>query len=265
MAWVSTPSRRRCRPASRSDSQTVAFHSIAVWPQMSLTSTSSRPCSASMRSTSSRTSSAPGGRPRRRCPGRRRRRPAQRSPRSSRAGPSPTAAPRVDRPVQYTVAPAAPSCTAIPRPAPRVAPATRATLPDSGPSMGGHATEPSPTPATSQCAMNCSANRRSPSTAPDVRSNGLTNSRSTPASANRSTSASLVGVPPRVTSTVSPGSRPARSQQLGELRHRGRQLVQRVVHRHPARPHRRGPPKGGRAVAADVEREWAAAPAWART
>src|SRR3712207_5399529 len=38
---------------------------------------------------------------------------------------------RVLRPVQYTVAPASPSATAIPRPAPRVAPATSATLPSS--------------------------------------------------------------------------------------------------------------------------------------
>ena len=38
----------------------------------------------------------------------------------------------VVRPVQYTVAPAAPSWTAIPRPAPRVAPATSATRPCSG-------------------------------------------------------------------------------------------------------------------------------------
>ncbi len=37
----------------------------------------------------------------------------------------------VDRPVQYTVAPAAPSATAIPRPDARVAPATSATLPSS--------------------------------------------------------------------------------------------------------------------------------------
>src|SRR5882672_3164538 len=44
---------------------------------------------------------------------------------------------RVDRPVTYTVAPAAPSCTAIPRPAPRVAPATRATLSSSDPAIGG--------------------------------------------------------------------------------------------------------------------------------
>jgi len=36
---------------------------------------------------------------------------------------------RVVRPVTYTVAPAAPSSTAIPRPAPRVAPATKATFP----------------------------------------------------------------------------------------------------------------------------------------
>src|SRR4029077_3604358 len=36
---------------------------------------------------------------------------------------------RVVRPVQYTVAPAAPSSIAMPRPAPRVAPATSATLP----------------------------------------------------------------------------------------------------------------------------------------
>src|SRR5215208_5859144 len=36
---------------------------------------------------------------------------------------------RVDRPVHHTVAPASPSATAVPRPAPRVAPATRATVP----------------------------------------------------------------------------------------------------------------------------------------
>src|ERR1700691_3213903 len=34
------------------------------------------------------------------------------------------------RPVQYTLAPAAPSATATPPPAPRVAPATRAILPE---------------------------------------------------------------------------------------------------------------------------------------
>src|SRR3954464_8914229 len=36
------------------------------------------------------------------------------------------------RPVQYTVAPASASARAMPRPAPRVAPATRATRPESG-------------------------------------------------------------------------------------------------------------------------------------
>jgi hypothetical protein len=39
------------------------------------------------------------------------------------------------RPVQYTVAPRAPSSTAIPRPAARDAPATRATLPSKDASM----------------------------------------------------------------------------------------------------------------------------------
>src|SRR5262252_5357964 len=39
--------------------------------------------------------------------------------------------PVVLRPVQYTVAPASPSIRAIPRPAPRVAPATTATRPSS--------------------------------------------------------------------------------------------------------------------------------------
>ena len=39
---------------------------------------------------------------------------------------------RVLRPVTYTVAPAAPSSTAIPRPAARVAPATSATFPANG-------------------------------------------------------------------------------------------------------------------------------------
>src|SRR5215510_10971439 len=36
------------------------------------------------------------------------------------------------RPVQYTIAPASPSARAMPRPAPRVAPATTATRPASG-------------------------------------------------------------------------------------------------------------------------------------
>src|SRR5258708_24838289 len=40
--------------------------------------------------------------------------------------------PRVLRPVQYTKAPASPSARAMPRPAPRVAPATSATRPASG-------------------------------------------------------------------------------------------------------------------------------------
>ncbi len=43
---------------------------------------------------------------------------------------------RLLRPVAYTVAPAAPSCTAICRPAPRVAPATSATFPINGFVMG---------------------------------------------------------------------------------------------------------------------------------
>src|SRR5690606_2763287 len=97
--------------------------------QTSLTRTSSRPCSASMRRTSAAT-----------CAG---------SRWSTRTAiPSPPAAvtssavssmvsgrsisdrcDRVDRPVTYTVAPAAPSSAAMPRPAPRVPPATRATVP----------------------------------------------------------------------------------------------------------------------------------------
>src|SRR3954451_5506393 len=40
--------------------------------------------------------------------------------------------PRPLRPVQYTIAPASPRARAIPRPAPRVAPATTATCPVSG-------------------------------------------------------------------------------------------------------------------------------------
>ena len=44
---------------------------------------------------------------------------------------------RVLRPVTYTVAPAAPSSTAVPRLAPRVAPATSATLSFSGCDMSG--------------------------------------------------------------------------------------------------------------------------------
>src|SRR4029078_12540968 len=41
--------------------------------------------------------------------------------------------PRLERPVQYTVAPCSPSAMAIPRPAPRVAPATSATRPSKEP------------------------------------------------------------------------------------------------------------------------------------
>lgn len=44
---------------------------------------------------------------------------------------------RVVRPVTYTVAPAAPSSMAMPRPAPRVAPATSATLSRNGCVMHG--------------------------------------------------------------------------------------------------------------------------------
>src|SRR5688572_828289 len=40
--------------------------------------------------------------------------------------------PRTLRPVQYTIAPASPSARAMPRPAPRVAPATTATRPVRG-------------------------------------------------------------------------------------------------------------------------------------
>src|SRR5688572_7028619 len=43
--------------------------------------------------------------------------------------------PETLRPVQYTVAPASPSAVAMPRPAPRVAPATTATFPASDLSM----------------------------------------------------------------------------------------------------------------------------------
>ena len=49
---------------------------------------------------------------------------------SGRPGVAPAA--RVLRPEQYTIAPAAPSAVAMPRPAPRVAPATTATFPCSG-------------------------------------------------------------------------------------------------------------------------------------
>src|SRR4051812_3018007 len=102
---------------------------------MSLTSTSSRPCSASMRSTRAAT-----------CAGSRWS--------TATAMPSPPASvtssavcsivsgrstserrSRVLRPVAYTVAPATPNDTAMPRPAPRVAPATSATLPVSGPAI----------------------------------------------------------------------------------------------------------------------------------
>ncbi|MDQ0096250.1 hypothetical protein J2T21_004170 [Paeniglutamicibacter psychrophenolicus] len=104
-------------------------------PQMSLTSRSSLPCSASMRATSAATASG-----------------SRWS--TATAMPTPPAAvtssavrsmvsgrsyslraARVLRPVQYTVAPASPSATAMPRPAPRVAPATRAIFPASVRSM----------------------------------------------------------------------------------------------------------------------------------
>ena len=45
------------------------------------------------------------------------------------------------RPVQMTVAPASPSAAAIPRPAPRVAPATSATRPRSASSSGVQSTK----------------------------------------------------------------------------------------------------------------------------
>src|SRR5262247_2058647 len=51
---------------------------------------------------------------------------------------------RVVRPVQMTVAPASPSAAAIPRPAPRVAPATTATRPRSASRFGSHVMLASP-------------------------------------------------------------------------------------------------------------------------
>ncbi len=116
---------------SSDDSHTVLSHSIVVAPQMSLTSTCRAPCSASMRSTSAATSS---GTRWSTCDGdaraRRRRRRARRSPRSSRAGPSPSAAARVVRPGAVDGgAGGAELRRRCPGPAPRVAPATSATLP----------------------------------------------------------------------------------------------------------------------------------------
>ena len=71
------------------------------------------------------------GRPGSRRPRRRVRRRARRSPRWSRVGRSQTSrCPTTElRPVHTTVAPASPSAAAMPRPAPRVAPATTATRP----------------------------------------------------------------------------------------------------------------------------------------
>ena len=98
---------------------------------MSLTSTWRAPCSASIRSTSAATSlgfqvvdldrdPVPAGRV------------DQLGGLLDRLGPVHLRALLpVVRPVQYTVAPAAPSWTAMPRPAPRLAPATSATLPSS--------------------------------------------------------------------------------------------------------------------------------------
>src|SRR6266571_3550437 len=134
--WVSRPLRSARRPLSRSCSHS-GFHSIH-WspPQVSSTSTSSRPpCSPSIRRARASTSDAT--------------RWSQRT-----AMPWPPALVtssavssivsgrssglrecRVVRPVTYTVAPPEPSSTAMPLPAPRVPPVTSATCPCSGPLM----------------------------------------------------------------------------------------------------------------------------------
>src|SRR4051812_11552147 len=96
---------------------------------MSLTRTSRRPCSASTRATRSATS--PGSRWSTRTampvPPAAETRSAVSSIVSGRSYSERRV--RVERPVQYTVAPASPSAIAVPRPAPRVAPATSATVP----------------------------------------------------------------------------------------------------------------------------------------
>src|SRR5262245_47202266 len=132
MAWVSTARRNVRSPTSSDDSHTVLFHSIVVAPQMSLTRMSRRPCAASSRSTRPDTCSGTRWSTGTAMP----RPPAC----STSAAVSSMVSGRfisercsaVVRPVAYTVAPAAPNCTAMPRPAARVAPVTSATLPASG-------------------------------------------------------------------------------------------------------------------------------------
>ena len=116
-------------PAERSCFQIGAFQSISFSPpHTSLTSTSSLPCSASMRATRAATASDSRWSTATAMP----RPPASVTSSAVRSMVSGRSYSlrfcRVLRPVQYTVAPASPSAIAMPRPAPRVAPATSATL-----------------------------------------------------------------------------------------------------------------------------------------
>ena len=140
MRWVSIARRSIRRPPSRSCSHTGVFHSASFSPpQMSLTSTSSRPCSASMRCDERldlrRLEVVDRDRDARR---RRRRRRARRSPRSSPAGRTPSAARascgRCSRPSRPP-RPARPRCRARRRASrPRRAPP----CPSSGPNSCAH-------------------------------------------------------------------------------------------------------------------------------
>ncbi len=129
-----TPLRSACKPRSTSSAQN-GFQSYISPSEMSLTRMSRRRCSRSMRAHSAATCvssrwSVRTGIP---VPPRAATISAVSSMVSGRPAYTPVAGwPRVDRPLQYTIAPASPSAHAIPRPAPRVAPATSATCPFRG-------------------------------------------------------------------------------------------------------------------------------------
>ena len=133
MMCVWTACRSIARPFSMESFQKGLPHSVSGSPpQMSFTKTSSRPCSSlTLWKSASTSSSTPWSTWTQM--------PVPPSAVTSSAvssmvsGRLPVAGrPRTLRPVQYTVAPASPSMLAMPRPAPRVAPATTATFPVRG-------------------------------------------------------------------------------------------------------------------------------------
>ena len=128
MKWVSTARSSRVCPWEVESFQKGDPHSVSGSPpQMSFTRTSRRPESDRTRAKSSSTSASMVWSVRTAIP-----RPPSAVTSSAVSSsvsvrPGVAGRPRTLRPVQYTVAPAAPSMRAIPRPAPRVAPATTAT------------------------------------------------------------------------------------------------------------------------------------------